>query len=85
MTMALYTFDCRRSNDSPICLEAHELSSDDQALAWARKMMTEHLTCSTIEVFEGERLVGGVARAFLPGKGPDDQNRVAADDRAREL
>ena len=85
MTMALYTFDCRRSNDSPICLEAHELSSDDQALALALKLLTEHLTCSKIEVFEGERFVGGVARESLGGRGPDDRKRDAAEERARGL
>lgn len=58
----LYTFDCRRANGSPICLELHELSSDERALAWAGKLLAEHLTCSRIEVFEGERLVGTVAR-----------------------
>jgi len=58
----LYTFDCRRADGSPICLEAHELSSDDRALALARKLLAEHLSCSSIEVFDADRRVGAVER-----------------------
>jgi len=60
--MALYTFDCRRADGTPVCLEMHELISDERALVRARKLLDEHLTCSKIEVFEGERPVGAVAR-----------------------
>jgi hypothetical protein len=58
----LYTFDCRRADDSSICLEAHELGGDEQAFALARKLLEQHLTCSTIEVFHGNRFVGAVCR-----------------------
>ena len=58
----LFTFDCRRADGSPICLEAHELGSDESALALARKLLAEHLTCSRIEVFQDDRRVGAVAR-----------------------
>ena len=65
---ALYTFDCRRADGSPTCLEAHELSSDAAAVACARKLLAEHPTCSNVEVFDGERPVGTVARG--PGLEP---------------
>jgi hypothetical protein len=59
---ALYTFDCRRADDAAICLEAHERRSDSDALALARKLLTQHLTASRVEVFEADRLVGAVER-----------------------
>ena len=65
----LYMFDCRRADGSPICLEAHEFGSDERALAWAGKLLTEHQTCSNVEVFEGERLVGAVSRESGPRDG----------------
>ncbi|MFC3080418.1 hypothetical protein ACFODL_20145 [Phenylobacterium terrae] len=58
----LYTFDCRRADGSPVCFEAHELGSDARALALARRLLAEHLTCASVEVFDGERLVGAVSR-----------------------
>ena len=58
----LYTFHCRRSDGSPVCLEMYELPSDERALVCARKLLSEHLTGAKIEIFEGERLVGAVAR-----------------------
>ena len=58
----LYTFDCRRANGSPVCLEAKELRSDARAIAWAGRLLTEHLTCASIEVFEAERRVAVVVR-----------------------
>ena len=60
--MPLYTFDCRRADGSPVCLEIHELGSDENALLWARKLLREHLSCSTIEVLDVERLVGAAER-----------------------
>lgn len=59
---ALYTFDCRRADGSPVCFEAHELGSDAAALALARRLLAEHVTCASVEVFDGERLVGEVLR-----------------------
>lgn len=59
---ALYMFHCRRDNGSPVALEVHELRSDAEALALARSLLQEHLTCSEIEVCEGERSVGVVRR-----------------------
>ena len=67
---ALYIFDCRRADGAPICLEAHALSSDAHALAWARKLLAGHQTCSNIEVFDGERLVGAVTHEAVPGETP---------------
>lgn len=67
--LPIYTFDCRRSDGSPVCLEAYELRSDARALAWARKLLAEHRTSSHIEVFEGERRVGTVAREPTAGDG----------------
>ncbi|HSV01727.1 MAG TPA: hypothetical protein VLI41_00850 [Phenylobacterium sp.] len=58
--LPFYTFHCRRADGSPVCLEAQELASDDGALVWAQKLLTEHQTCSVVEVFAGERLVGAV-------------------------
>ena len=60
--MLLYTFDCRRPDGSPICLEVHELTSDEGAVALARKLLTEHVTCSHIEVFGDDRFVRAVTR-----------------------
>lgn len=59
---ALYTFDCRRADGSPVGFEAHELGSDARALTLARRLLAEHVTCASVEVFDGERLVGAVLR-----------------------
>jgi hypothetical protein len=58
----LYTFDCRRSDGSAICLEARELSTDERARAWAGRLLAEHESCSQIEIFDDERFVGTIVR-----------------------
>ena len=60
--MPLYTFDCRRADGAPVCLEIHELGSDEHALLWARKLLNEHQSCSTIEVLDGDQFVGAAER-----------------------
>ena len=58
----LYTFDCRRADGSPLCLEVHELTSDQGALARARRLLVEHRSCWNVEVFDADRFVGSVIR-----------------------
>lgn len=58
----LFAFHCRRADGSPISLEVHELMSDEAALERAQKLLTEHRSCSIVEVFEGDRRVGAVER-----------------------
>ena len=59
--MAIYTFDCRRADGAPVCLEARDLATDAAAMEWAPRVLATHGTCDYVEVFFEERLVG-VAR-----------------------
>lgn len=61
--MTLYTFYCNRADGSPVSLETAELPGDAQASAWASRVILDHLTCETVEVFDGERAVSTTRRS----------------------
>jgi hypothetical protein len=56
--LALYTFYCWRADGSGGSFETRELVTDDQALALAPKVLSDHASCERVEIFEGERPVG---------------------------
>lgn len=72
----LYMFHCRRADGAPVCLEIHELGSDEDALARARSLLNEHLTCVTIEVCEADRVVGLARRGGNSGRDAPAQRMV---------
>ena len=60
--MTLYTFYCNRADGTPVSLETADLPGDAQASAWAARVMREHASCETVEVFDGERAVSTARR-----------------------
>ena len=55
--MPFYTFYCHRADGSPLSLEVAELEGDAQAAERAARIVREHDSCATVQVFEDERLV----------------------------
>jgi hypothetical protein len=60
--LTLYTFYCNRADGSPLSLETAELASDEGAAAWAQRVIRDHASCHTVEVFDEERLVATALR-----------------------
>jgi hypothetical protein len=56
--LSFYTFHCRRSDGSPVSLEAESFDDDASALAWSFKVIAAHASCDHVEVYQDDRMVG---------------------------
>jgi hypothetical protein len=59
--MGIYLFYLLREV-GPASFEAFELGDDATALAWAPRLFDDHASCTSVEVWEGERCVGTIPR-----------------------
>lgn len=64
--MPLFTFYPCRGDGSSTAFETFECHDDDGALLQARRVLDEHLSSVEVEVWQGERRVGAVARKHEP-------------------
>ena len=64
--MPLFTFYPCRADGSSTAFQTFECPDDPQALAYARRVLDEHLSSVEVVVWQGERRVGAVARTALP-------------------
>lgn len=65
--MALYLFYFSRAGGAAASFEAHELETYAQVEACARRLLSEHPSCSAVEVWAGDRRVTTQRRTSRPG------------------
>lgn len=60
--MSIYTFYPRRADGASSAFQAVELAGDDQARAFAQRVLSQHASAVEVSVWAGEREVCSVAR-----------------------
>ena len=60
--MSIYTFYPRRADGASNAFEAVELAGDDQARAFAQRVLAQHASAVEVSVWAGEREVCQVGR-----------------------
>lgn len=63
--MPLFTFYPCKADGSSTAFETLECAGDEQALAFARRVLDEHMSSVEVVVWQGERRVGSIARSSL--------------------
>lgn len=59
----LYTFLPFTAEDGALSMDVRELTSDDEALAHAGRLLVAHTSAATVQVYEGDREIGAVVAA----------------------
>lgn len=65
--MALYLFYFSRADGAAASFEAHELGTYAQVDACARRLLSEHPSCSAVDVWAGDRRVTTQRRTARTG------------------
>jgi hypothetical protein len=58
-----YTFYPCRADGSSMAFDAAEFSHDDEARAFAKRVLERHDSAIEVEIWAGERRLGRIARA----------------------
>jgi len=73
--MPCYTFYPNRPDGSALVFEAAELPSDAEAMAYARKVLSQHGSSVLVDIWDGDRDVDTVRRPPAARSAREDRSR----------